>query len=224
MQDIEKFIRGFQQFQQKYFSDQQDLFDDLRRGQKPKTLLIGCCDSRADPALLTGSDPGDMFVIRNVANLIPPFQIGNTVQGVSSAVEFAINALNVERVIVLGHQHCGGIRALMQGTSKAVSPSGFVERWMSLADAARERVLAELPNHSPDAQLRAAELASILVSLQNLLTYPWIADKVERNELSVHGWYFDIDRGALMGYSPRLGEFLPLVCPLEPHIHPSDFS
>lgn len=215
MQDIEKFIRGFQQFQQKYFLEQQELFDELKQGQHPKTLLIGCCDSRVDPALITGCDPGDMFVIRNVANLVPPFQIGSTAQGVSTALEFAINALNVERVIVLGHQHCGGIRALMQGTSKAVSPSGFVERWMQIAESARERVLNELPHHPPEAQLRAAELASILVSLQNLMTFPWIAERVEDNRLSLHGWYFDIDAGALMGYSPRRAEFLPLVCPIE---------
>lgn len=215
MQDIEKFIRGFQQFQQKYFLEQQELFDELKQGQHPKTLLIGCCDSRVDPALITGSDPGDMFVIRNIANLVPPFQIGSTPQGISSALEFAINSLNVERVIVLGHQHCGGIRALMQGTSPQSSPSGFVERWMQIAESARERVLRDLPDHPPAAQLRAAELASILVSLQNLMTFPWIAERVEQSRLSLHGWYFDIDAGALLAYSPRRAEFLPLICPLD---------
>lgn len=212
MQDIEKFIRGFNRFQQQYMSEQA-LFDSLREGQRPGTLLIGCCDSRVDPALLTGSDPGDLFVVRNIANLVPPCT-PEAPPGVSSAIEFAVCGLEVARVIVLGHARCGGIRALM-APCRLTPETDFVGRWMSIADPVRKRVLRELPHKSGEEQNKACEMASILHSLDNLMTYPWLARRVEEGNLMLHGWYFDIDTGALLAYSPRQQEFLPLVCPLE---------
>nr|WP_184041861.1 carbonic anhydrase [Chitinivorax tropicus]MBB5020472.1 carbonic anhydrase [Chitinivorax tropicus] len=214
MQDIERFLNGFRQFQQKYFVDQPALFDDLRQGQHPATLLIGCCDSRADPALLMGCDPGDIFTIRNVAALVPPLEHGTTNQGVSAAIEFAVCGLNVSRIIVLGHAYCGGIRALMQGGGH-LTPQGFLTRWVNIAKPAREHVLKDPHLTSPEARQKAAELASILVSLENLLTFPWVKAKVESGQLSLHGWYFDIEQGALLAYSPRRGTFLPVVCPID---------
>ena len=132
MNDIEKFVRGYSRFQQQYFSDQQTLFDDLRESQRPTTLLIGCCDSRVDPMLLTGSDPGDLFIIRNIANLVPPCT-PDAPPGVTSAIEFAVCSLEVERIIVLGHARCGGIRALLNPRQLAPE-TNFVERWMRYGD------------------------------------------------------------------------------------------
>lgn len=212
MQDIEKFISGFCRFQQQYLSESAT-FDSLREGQHPGTLVIGCCDSRVDPALLTGSDPGAMFVVRNIANLVPPCH-PDAPPGVSSAIEFAVCGLEVARIIVLGHARCGGIRALMT-PKKLTSETDFVMRWMRIAEPVRKSVLRELPHKSLDAQYRACEMASILHSLDNLLTYPWIKRRVEEGKLALHGWYFDIDSGALLAYSPRRQEFLSLVCPLE---------
>lgn len=212
MEDIEKFVRGFSRFQQQYFSEDQTLWDALRAGQRPTTLLIGCCDSRVDPALLTGSDPGDMFVVRNIANLVPPCT-PDAPPGVSSAIEFAICNLEVARVIVLGHARCGGIRALLAPQQQPCE-TDFVERWMRIAAPVRARVLRELAHKSSAEQHSACEQASILQSLDNLLTYPWLKRRVDEGKLVLHGWYFDIDGGALMAYSACQQRFLPLVCPI----------
>jgi carbonic anhydrase len=218
MEDIEKFVRGFSRFQQQYFTEQDGLYDSLRVGQRPTTLLIGCCDSRVDPMLLTGSDPGDMFVVRNIANLVPPCT-PDAPPGVSSAIEFAVCNLEVARVIVLGHAHCGGIRALLDPATMAVPEvapeTDFVRQWMKIAEPVARRVQRELAHKTPFEQHKACELASILHSLDNLLTYPWLKRRVLAGKLVLHGWYFDIDSGALMAYSPRQQQFLAIVCPLQ---------
>lgn len=213
MEAIEKFLRGFSRFQQQYFSDSQTLYDSLRAGQRPATLLIGCCDSRVDPMLLTGSEPGDLFVVRNIANLVPPCT-PDAPPGVSSAIEFAICNLEVARVIVLGHARCGGIRALM-GPRQKLADTDFVGRWMKIAEPVANQVKRDLAHRSEEHQHKACELASILHSLDNLLTYPWLKERVEKGLVKLHGWYFDIESGALMAYSARQQQFLPLVCPLE---------
>lgn len=213
VQDIEKFVRGFTHFQQRYFNEENELYQALRGGQHPTTVLIGCCDSRVDPMLLTGSGPGDMFVVRNIANLVPPCA-PDAPPGVSSAIEFAICDLEVVRVIVLGHAKCGGIRALM-GPKREARETDFVERWMRIAAPVRDRVKRELAHKSPQEQHTACEQASILQSLDNLLTYPWLKRRVEEGKLVLHGWYFDSDHGALMAYSARQQRFLPIVCPID---------
>lgn len=213
MEDLEKFVQGFSRFQQQYFSEPQTLYDSLRSGQRPTTLLIGCCDSRVDPMLLTGSDPGDMFVVRNIANLVPPCT-PEAPPGVSSAIEFAVCNLEVARVIVLGHARCGGIRALL-APQPAAQETDFVGQWMKIAEPVAQRVRRELAHRSEEERHKACELASILQSLDNLLTYPWLKRRVEAGALKLHGWYFDIESGALMAYSVRQQQFLPLVCPLE---------
>lgn len=212
MQDIERFIRGFSRFQQQYLREP-SVLDTLRQGQHPGTLVIGCCDSRVDPALLTGCDPGDIFVVRNIANLVPPCT-PEAPPGVSSAIEFAVCGLDVSRIIVLGHARCGGIRALMAST-RVTEETDFVTRWMRIAEPVRRDVLRELQHKHVDAQCRAAEQASILHSLDNLLTYPWIRRRVEAGSLALHGWYFDIGAGTLLAYSPRKQEFLPIFDPVE---------
>ncbi len=213
MHDLQKFIAGFSRFQEDYFGEE-GLFESLRHGQSPATLLIGCCDARVDPALLTGCKPGEIFIVRNVANIVPPCT-PDAPPGVSSAIEFAVCGLEVERVIVLGHARCGGIRALLQGL--VVAPdTDFVGRWMRIAEPAKQKVLRELGHKSEADRQRACEQVNILNSLENLLTYPWLRTRVETQRITLHGWYFDIDQGALLAYSPRRQEFLPLVCPLEP--------
>jgi carbonic anhydrase len=214
MQDIEKFIRGFSRFQQQYLREPTRL-DSLSQGQHPRTLVIGCCDARVDPALLTGCDPGDIFVVRNIANLVPPCT-PDAPPGVTSAIEFAVCALEVARIIVLGHARCGGVRSLMLGAPSGdeAEQTGFVARWMRLAEPVRARVLRELRHKHADEQCRAAELASILHSLDQLLTYPWIRRRVEAGTLALHGWYFDLAAGTLLAYSARRQEFLPILDPV----------
>jgi carbonic anhydrase len=214
MQDIERFIDGFQRFQRQYFESSPRLYRDLNQGQHPSTLLIGCCDSRVDPAQLLGCDPGDIFTIRNIANLVPPCGGSNGRQGVSAAIQFAVTVLEVQRIIVLGHSGCGGIRALMEEQFPSQGGTDFLGRWLNIADPAKYRVRQKMRN-APQAELnQACELAAILVSLKNLESFPWIGTRMQNAGLSLHGWYFDMKAGALLAYSPRADAFLPLVCPL----------
>ncbi|WP_318258701.1 carbonic anhydrase [Geobacter anodireducens] len=138
--------------------------------------------------------------------MVPPFEENGGHHGVSAALEFAVCHLGVEHIIVLGHSQCGGINALMKG-SCGCKGGGFISRWMSIAIPARERVLAELPDKGPELQQRAAEQAAIILSLENLLSFPWIDERVSRGELTLHGWYFDLAAGELLDYAPEQGRF-----------------
>jgi carbonic anhydrase len=213
MEEIDKFISGFQRFQHKYFGEQTELFNSLQRKQSPKTLLIGCSDSRVDPALLTDCAPGDLFIIRNVANLVPPYEEGLTHQGVTSAIEYAVADLEVTQIIVLGHSGCGGIHALMKGR-EAKTPFDFVGRWMQIAEPAKQHVISELHHKPMHAQLKACEMASILISLDNLMTFPFVLERVKSGQLALHGWYFELQEGALYDFDPKSNRFMPLVSAL----------
>ena len=210
MQDLKKLIKGFKRFQQAYFKSDDVLFDQLRHGQTPKVLLVGCSDSRVDPAILTDCRPGDLFIIRNVANLVPPYEPDASYHGVSSAIEYAVRLLEVEHVIVMGHSHCGGIDALMRSSKE--SPVGeFIDHWVEIVQPAKDIVQRDLSGKSVDIQTRACEQASIMISLENLLTFPWVAERVQAEKLALHGWYFDLEAGQMLGYHPDTGEFEKLV-------------
>ena len=206
MKDIARFIAGFKRFRQQYFDPHEQRFAPLQQGQRPKVLLVGCSDSRVDPAMLTGCTPGELFVVRNVANLVPPCEHDSHHHGVSAALEYAVCALEVEHIIVLGHSGCGGISALMEGVPDGLSAE-YIGPWVSIAERARERVLKELAGKDPAVQIRACEQASILVSLENLLSFTWIGDRVESGALLLHGWYFDIHSGHLMAFDPATGAY-----------------
>lgn len=206
MADIKKFINGFRRFHENYFGGDQELFTRLRAGQKPNAMVIACSDSRVDPAILMDCEPGDLFVVRNVANLVPPYEIGGGLHGVSTALEFGVCVIGVQHIIVLGHKQCGGIHALMCGIPEGASGE-FIGRWVGIAGRAKDRVLADLPDASPDEQWHACEEASILVSMENLLTFPWIKSRVQQGALMLHGWYFNIESGELEAYNPFSGEF-----------------
>lgn len=211
MSDIQSFLSGFQRFREKYVDGESSLFTRLRQGQSPRTLVISCCDSRVDPAILTGADPGEIFVVRNVANLVPPYRNGAEMPGIRADIEFAIKGLNVEQIIILGHRSCGGIQALMNGEGISEHHFEFIGTWVGIARPARERVLRELPDAAPQVQARACEQYAIELSLSNLLTFPWIRERVDAGTLTLHGWYFDIDSGDLLGYSSQSNSFKPLL-------------
>ncbi|RQW29680.1 carbonic anhydrase [Rhodobacteraceae bacterium CH30] len=214
MHDIERFIAGFSRFQLQYFDSNSGLYRELKQGQHPSTLLIGCSDSRVDPAQLLGCDPGDIFTIRNVANLVPPCGAAKSHHGVSAAIQFAVAQLKVSRIIVLGHAQCGGIRALVEQRLDNGDAQDFIGPWVGIAEPARLRVEAGMQGASLQEKTRACELASILVSLKNLQSFPWVSQAMALGALTLHGWYFDLNAGALLAYSPRSDAFLPLVCPL----------
>ena len=207
---IQKMIHGFRHFRKTYFSNSTELYSRLRHGQMPSTLMIACCDSRVDPAHVTRSSPGEMFVIRNVANLVPPYHPDSAFHGVSSAIEYAVCVLEVKHIIVLGHSHCGGIHTLMSDEWHD-HPSEFLTRWLTLAEPARRRVKESLAGMAEEVQLRACEESSILLSMENLMTFPWIRERVETGNLKIHGWYFNMNEGELYDYDSEKEEFLPLA-------------
>jgi len=209
--DISTFVQGFGRFQEKYFAGDESIFDQLREGQSPSTLVISCCDSRTDPGMLMGANPGDIFVVRNVGNLVPPYNDNPEMPGIRADIEFAIKGLNVSNIIILGHSGCGGIRALMDGEGITRKDYEFIGRWVSIARTARERVLRELASAPEETKSRACEHWAIEVSLKNLMTFPWIRERVEAGTLALHGWYFDIRAGELLAYSAERREFAPLV-------------
>lgn len=212
MRDVSKFLSGFRRFQHNYLGARRTYFDRLvQDGQHPTALVVACCDSRCDPALLTDCDPGDMFVVRNVANLVPPHTQAGSFAGTSSAIAFAVRNLQVEHIIVMGHAQCGGIRALMAHQSPSCNEDELITKWLSIAEDARNKVMQELPNSTAEIQAHTCEQAAILISLGNLMSYPWIRSRVEAGELQLLGWYFDMLNGELQQYEPDSGEFRALV-------------
>lgn len=201
-------IAGFHRFREQHFTDDDALYRQLvQEGQTPRILVVACCDSRVDPALVLDCLPGDLFVIRNVANLVPPAESRSGGRhGTSAALEYGVKVLGVEHIIVLGHAHCGGIRALMSGSS-IDSPESFISNWMRLAEKARARVQEEMPDATGDEKERACEQQAILSSLENLTTFPWIRERIEKGALRLHGWYFDIEHGQLLRYDAAANRF-----------------
>ncbi|MSS27298.1 carbonic anhydrase [Desulfovibrio sp. PG-178-WT-4] len=209
MHCLKDFIAGFRGFQDSYFTSEKSLYSSLREGQNPKALVVACSDSRADPALVLGCKPGDIFVVRNVANLVPHREDAAEADAVTAALAYGVMHLGIEHVIVLGHSGCGGIAALLahekEETRDLISP------WISLAGRALGRIRPLLEAGPESSARRACEQVSLLVSLRNLLSYPWIAQKVGRQELALHAWYFDLEQGELLGYFPASGGFEPLI-------------
>lgn len=208
-----RLMGGFRRFREKNFLHN-DLGDSFYQrlsteGQSPKTLLIGCSDSRVDPAILTGASPGELFVVRNVANLIPPCEpsaIG--FHGTSSAIEFAVVSLKVENIIILGHRQCGGIRALM--SREAADTESFTRQWMSIAEEARDKVFSEHPNADQDTLCRLGEMEALRVSLKNVYSFPFVREAVEQRQMNVIAVYFDLEQGHLWNYDEQAQTFVQL--------------
>ncbi len=208
MKDVNELVDGFRRFQQRYFSEDRGLYERLtRQGQSPKVMIVACCDSRVDPAIITDSDPGDLFVVRNVANLVPPCEVGGGYHGTSAALEFAVSTLHVSQLIVMGHTRCGGIRALLGEIPERSVPSGFIAPWMSIVAEARHEVQAAFPETAGEARERACEQAAIRISLRNLKGFPFVREAVIAGRLTLHGWYFDLERGELLCHSAATDAF-----------------
>jgi carbonic anhydrase len=178
------------------------------KGQSPEVMIIGCCDSRVSPEVIFDASPGEMFVVRNVANLVPPFETGGDYHGTSAALEFAVQALRVKHIVVLGHARCGGVRAFADDTAP-LSPGDFIGRWMSLIAPAAERIG---PREGDTTEyLTRLELATVENSLKNLMTFPCVRILVERGKLQLHGAYFGVATGVLLVRDPETGAFEPAV-------------
>lgn len=211
MDAIEELVAGYRRFRNGYFRDHRERLTALaREGQSPAVAIVGCCDSRVDPAVITDSAPGELFVIRNVANLVPPCEGEGTWHGTSAALEFAVRGLEVEHIIVLGHARCGGIRALMEETEDSGNDDQFISHWMRIASHAREAALSPTLSLDFEQRTRLCELESIRTSLDNLLSFPWIRKRVEAEALRLHGWYYDMASGELQALDPDTGHYHPL--------------
>lgn len=200
-----RLISGFRRFKEKYFLEEKSLYQNLATQQAPKTIIIGCSDSRVDPAILSDASPGEIFVVRNVANLVPPYDTSVGFHGVSAAIEFAVVNLQVENIIVLGHRQCGGIRALVQGNTS--SNSFFVTQWMSIAARARKHVMDKFSGEDLETLCHQCELESIKCSLENLKTFPFVQSALAEKKLSILGIYFDLEKGELLEFDQDSSSF-----------------
>jgi carbonic anhydrase len=190
-EDLEPLFSGYRQFRRSVWPERRQLFEALARGgQKPSALVVCCADSRVDPAMIFNAAPGELFILRNIANLIPPYAPDAAHHGTSAAVEFAVRVLEVPRIIVLGHAMCGGVHALLNGFPEA---QDFIAPWMRLATEARSRALACNPT---DPQTDC-EHELVKLSLRNLRSFPWIESRVAQGRLRLHGGRFDIRSGIL---------------------------
>ena len=193
---IEELIKGYERFRNGYFQQNRARLEQLADKQAPQIAMVSCCDSRVDPGILFDVEPGDIFVIRNVANLVPPFETKGDYHGTSAALEFAVTCLHVKQVVVLGHANCGGIRALMENDT-SIKTDGFIDSWMQLAASAKKDVLARNDLPTPEQRINACEQTAVNYSLKNLMTYPWIHSRVEAGSLNLVGCYYDLHSGEL---------------------------
>lgn len=209
MTDFAGLIDGYQRFRQGAWSAQRARWIQLAEGQSPKVMVIACSDSRVDPSQIFDTSPGEMFVVRNVANLVPPFELGGGRHGVSAALEFAVTQLEVPEIVVMGHGACGGVRAALSREFEHARPGegGFIAHWIDLLDEARDRVHAT-HGHGPEAA-RALELEAVKVSIANLRTFPCIPPREQSGRLRIHGAYFSIADGALHVLDETTGSFSP---------------
>lgn len=179
-------------------------------GQRPRAMVISCCDSRVHVTSIFGADQGEFFIHRNIANLVPPYAPDGQQHGTSAAVEYAVTTLKVAHLIVVGHSSCGGVKGchdMCSGQAPALEEkSSFVGRWMDLLRPGYDRI-----SHLPEAErLRALEKEAVLISLENLMTFPFVAAAVEAEEMTVHGLWNDIGEGTLEQYEPATGRFAPI--------------
>ncbi|MGZ5919631.1 MAG: carbonic anhydrase [Hyphomicrobium sp.] len=201
----------FRRFKQRHFLPNAEQYEELATyGQTPEAMIISCSDSRVDPETIFGAMPGELFVVRNVANLIPPYETGGKFHGVSAAIEFAALNLRIKHLIVMGHSGCGGVKAALDQSAAIQTESQFISRWMSMLDEARLSVLASHQTRPHAEKQRALEKEGVKTSIQNLRTVPFISQLEDRGRLSLHGAYFDIATGTLSVLNHSRNEFFPL--------------
>ena len=201
----------FRRFKQRHFLPNAEQYEELATyGQTPDAMIISCSDSRVDPETIFGAMPGELFVVRNVANLVPPYETGGKFHGVSSAIEFAVLNLRVKNVIVMGHSGCGGVKAALDQSAAIQTESQFISRWMSMLDDARLSVLASHQTRPHAEKQRALEKEGVKTAIKNLRTFPFISQLEDKGKLSLHGTYFDIATGTLSVLNHSRNEFFPL--------------
>ena len=206
----ERLVEGYRDFLENRLPVEQSRFRELaEHGQSPQIMVIGCADSRVSPEVIFNARPGELFVVRNVANLVPPYAPDGQAHGVSAALEFGVAALKVQHIVVLGHAMCGGVTAYAQDAAP-LSPGDFIGKWMSLMEPALKKVG---PRGTLDqgTYLTRLEQANVVNSLDNLMTFPRLREQVERGEIALHGAYFGVATGRLSALDHATGKFIPVA-------------
>ena len=203
-------IDGYRAFLVSRLRHEQSRYRELAEsGQSPQVMMIGCCDSRCAPEVIFDARPGEIFVVRNIANLVPPYAPDAEAHGVSAALEFGVVALKVKHIVVLGHARCGGVKAFAEDAAP-LTPSDFIGKWMSLMAPAAEKV-GPRGDRSESDYLTALEQANVALSLKNLMTFPRLREQVERGEMMLHGAYFGVATGKLSVRDPATGKFVQVA-------------
>jgi carbonic anhydrase len=203
-----KLVEGIHTFQTSIFRERHELFERLRRGQNPQALFITCSDSRVMPDLITQADPGDLFVLRNAGNLVPPHGAAPE-SGEAATIEYAISSLKIRDVIVCGHTLCGAMHAIIHPEDVAELPR--MRRWLEHAEATREIVRSQYADHPADLKWRVTVEENVLVQLENLRTHPCIAAALARGDVKLHGWVYKIETGQVFAYDPVTQQYLPVT-------------
>ena len=207
MPATDKLIAGYQRFREGYYRENKEtLFKLAELGQSPKIAIVSCCDSRVEPTIILDCEPGDLFVIRNVANLVPPCESHDSFHGTSAALEFAVTGLEVESIIVLGHTQCGGIKALMD-SPRSSAPNSFIATWMQQLEDVRNDILGNESFSSQEQRYNECEKQGISRSLENLMSFPWIEERVNTGTLQLHGWRYNLNSAELFALRGDTGKF-----------------
>jgi len=209
-QRLKEFAAGNETFQQTYFKKHEaQLLTLVKEGQNPSALFIGCSDSRVIPDLIIQSNPGDLFVIRNVGNFVAPYKPDEDFHSTAAGIEYAVGVLQVSEIIICGHSHCGAIAALYQ--SSCDTAMIHTAKWLTLGEKAKSMAMVALGETSSHEELlRATEHLSLVTQIENLLTYPYVKKLVDEEKLFIHGWYYDIETGGIEYYDPDSYQFRPL--------------
>jgi len=207
----EQLADRYRRFKLRQFVPNADQYEELATyGQSPEVMVIACSDSRVEPEVIFAAMPGEMFVVRNVAALVPPYETGGQYHGVSAAIEFAVMNLRVKHMIVMGHAGCGGIKAALDQSAAIQTEAQFISRWMSLLDDARLNVLAAHQTATRETRQRLLENEGIKASIKNLRTFPFVKELEDKGRLALHGAHFEIGTGTLRVLNHSRGEFFPL--------------
>ena len=206
---MQRLMQGIHQFQKDSFRPLQGLFEELAKGQNPDTLFITCSDSRIDPNLLTQSKPGDLFILRNAGNLVPPHGAGAGAGGEAATIEFAVAGLQVRDIIICGHSHCGAMKGLLHPEQVASLPS--VASWLRHADTTARIMKDNYQHLEGDRLVTATVEENVLVQLEHLRTLPSVASRLVKGDLKLHGWVYKIETGEVFAFDPQSGQFVPLA-------------
>ncbi|HYQ41071.1 MAG TPA: carbonic anhydrase [Polyangiaceae bacterium] len=203
---MQKLVKGIHSFQRGFFASHRELFKQLAEaGQQPETLFITCSDSRVDPNLITNSQPGELFIVRNVGNVVPTRDLPG---GTAAAIQYAVEVLNVQNIILCGHTQCGALKAILDPDS--VTHLEYVSRWVKSTISVKNVIEEKYAHLEGEAKLTAAIQENVLAQLEHLREYPFVAERMDAGKLHVNGWIFDVGRGEVFDYDPEYGEFLSL--------------